>query len=871
MNKQEINGDRSVQISEVRDSNIEITIDGTPRVLPLERPRLSVGPNPSPARLIGARAGLVDFVGRDKLLRSLEAWAGAPDPFAMQVIAGQGGSGKTRLAIELCLRLGENDWLSGFLAERPRENRLDALIETPKPRLILIDYAENRAEQLEMLLPALSDAATAESPVRLLLLIRTGALPAFDLPRRLGIRAEAVERLLEASKVIFLEKDESFPLEEREQLFALAVAALGPHVESSSTTDSPSLDQPVFESPLLVVIAAYLAASGENIPSGREQLLDGLLTHERRYWGSSATDLAADDALLDRIVALATLMRSESESQASALLKVVPDLGDATTERRNRLARWVQAQYPGSGWWNPLEPDILGEHLIASCFADQPGVLRDILDTDAPAALIRPLEVLTRAATDHPRLAATVGSVLSLALPHLTEVAVAQAKSIGAADLFFGDTIPVAAALALLVPVVDLEVESVLTAIQTLPGDSNLVLADLATTLYGVYVEGLRAAADGSEPDESASQLAIALNDLGNRLSAVGRIDEALDAATEAVQVCRSLRSQDRRADNARLALALSNLSNTQSEVGLLDEALASVTEAVQIDRKLGLEEPGVELEAFSTHLNTLGLRLKDVQRHEDALAAYDEALKIRRFLATKDPPDSEQSLAIVLENRSISLAAVGHRDEALASAKEAVDKWRILADSDPAAHLSSLAGSLISLSNRLSDSNHDDEGLTLEKEALEILRQLAEKYPDAYTPRLAALLNNLSATYWKLDRPNEAREMAESAVALRRRLVVLHPAAHKPELARALRNLATSLGALEQHDEALAAILEAVEIRRPLVSAQPHINAVPQVKSLRQLARYLSEAQLEEDAAIARREADHLEERYLSDPGQRE
>ncbi len=101
-------------------------------------------------------------------------------------------------------------------------------------------------------------------------------------------------------------------------------------------------------------------------------MFDELLAHERRYWKSSAEaqKLDTDGVLRQRVVALSTLAGAVDEAHAVELLRLVPDLATASSERLGRLARWAHALYPGSGWWNPLGADRIGEHLVARTFAD---------------------------------------------------------------------------------------------------------------------------------------------------------------------------------------------------------------------------------------------------------------------------------------------------------------------------------------------------------------------------------------------------------------------------------------------------------------------------------------------------------------------
>jgi hypothetical protein len=767
--EQRIRGKQNVQIQEVENSWIKITYNSVPRVLPLEAAELSIASDrPSPARLVSARAGVFGYVGRNELLTDLEAWIDSPAPFAGQVVAGRGGSGKTRLAVELCLRLREWDWLCGFLVRGDGEGRLDSLVEAPTPRLVVIDYAENRADQLERLLPQLSASASASEPVRVLLLVRTGAGRAEDIPRRLGTRIEAVERVIEGCEVRVLEGDEQLDRRERMRLFEGAVAAFGKYVDPPfPPAQAPDLGQAVFESPLMVVIAAYLAAQGEEVPSSREGLLDGVLEHELNYWREGSAELGADEHLLESMVALATLVNADSQETAAECLRLLSDLHDATAERRNRFARWVHAQYPGPRWWSPLEPDLVGEHLVARCFTKRPEVLGGAISGSKPEEITRPLEVLARAAADRSDLAQALSPILSAELARLCEVAVAEAGAVKDGDLLLGNPITAAAAIDGVVSVVMVDDEVLPTAVGLMPLRPDLVLNDLAATLTAQLVERLWRPLADADPAANAPRLAMTLNNLSLRLAEAGRHPEALEVSEESVEIQRPLADADPAARAPDLALALSNYA----------------------------------------------VRLANAERNPEALEAIEESVETYRPLADANLAAHAADLASALTNLSNRLAEAGRHPEALEAGKESVETYRPLADANPAAHAADLAMALNNLSNRLAEATHDPEALEAIEESVETYRPLADANLAAHQPDLAVALNNLSLRLAEAGRHPEALEAGEESVGLWRPLAEANPAAHAPNLAKSLNNLAALLKEAGHDEEADDARREATEL----------------------------------------------------------
>lgn len=118
------------------------------------------------------RSQRVPFIGHTAELEKLWAFMDTEQPFLWWLITGEGGSGKSRLALELCLRHQET-WKVGFLPDSSGYNRWSEW--TPKgPTLIIVDYCSLRAKEIQSIVLAL---ATREPPlehrVRLLLVERS--------------------------------------------------------------------------------------------------------------------------------------------------------------------------------------------------------------------------------------------------------------------------------------------------------------------------------------------------------------------------------------------------------------------------------------------------------------------------------------------------------------------------------------------------------------------------------------------------------------------------------------------------------------------------------------------------------------------------
>ena len=122
-------------------------------------------------------SGVVPFHRhRDGLLQRHLDWVLAEDqPIKLWLLAGPGGTGKTRLLIEVCRQLQEeHGWQAGFLqtVDNPAPE-LQALLRTACGCLIVIDYAETRAQEVADLVRT-ARSAGEQGPLRLVLLARGG-------------------------------------------------------------------------------------------------------------------------------------------------------------------------------------------------------------------------------------------------------------------------------------------------------------------------------------------------------------------------------------------------------------------------------------------------------------------------------------------------------------------------------------------------------------------------------------------------------------------------------------------------------------------------------------------------------------------------
>jgi hypothetical protein len=401
-----------------------------------------------PSRLLAPTSGAFPFVDRGAWLEGLVTWVDDPAPFGVHIVGGLGGSGKSRLAVELCRRVTIDRagyWRAGFVGSDVSAAMLSALGTMPGGRLIVLDYAETRARDVVAMLTALAPLATSLQPVRVLLLVRSprpglaGSPLAPNDPEawRASVRPigdEAANALLDDASITVLNAG-SLALDDRERLFLAAVGRLPvylgmPADTEPRPTETGFLSGSEYGEPLYVAMAAYLSLAGEHaVPHGQRALFEGVLKHEAKYWQRTAslpaTGLALNEPELRLLVALATLTDVAGEVEALELLGQVEFLrGDANALLRQRASRWLTQLYPLKGChWGQLLPDRLGEYIVAHQLATRPALVQAALSpARASAQLLRPLRTLGRACAEHADLAATVTTLLDQLLLPLIEL-----------------------------------------------------------------------------------------------------------------------------------------------------------------------------------------------------------------------------------------------------------------------------------------------------------------------------------------------------------------------------------------------------------------------------------------------------------------
>ncbi|TFH40258.1 MAG: hypothetical protein E4H01_16910, partial [Lysobacterales bacterium] len=300
----------------------------------------------------------VNFMGRRAELSGLQEFLNSERPFLWWSIVGPGGMGKSRLALELCLRNG-NAWRVGFLSDKANFSNWSDF-QPDQPTLMIVDYASRRAEELLTIISTLqSRTKPLEQPVRLLLIDRSLGDEAWEHDFWKSGR-ELYE--LDAS----LYAKESLPLKEMgpDDIWQIAKQVMDIHeyknqdreffLDRFRKIDSQSR-------PLSAAIAAEAMARGEDIATWDiTKLLDCHLVREKELFWAPAGITEEYEYLL----VLSTMMNGCSIKAVDLIFELHAIQKLFQPRKYNpEYVRVMTGRFDLTGV-PPLEPDIIGELFV---------------------------------------------------------------------------------------------------------------------------------------------------------------------------------------------------------------------------------------------------------------------------------------------------------------------------------------------------------------------------------------------------------------------------------------------------------------------------------------------------------------------------
>jgi hypothetical protein len=338
----------------------------------------------SPGALLRADYGVVPFHGRDEEIEDLYAWCVEGEPIQIRLYTGPGGMGKTRLALEICAHLRDEGWKAGFLdprLSRPVEETWPLLLRGGKPVLMVRDYAELRTERLAPLLHKM--ARHRDLPVRLLLLSRTAG----DWWGYLKREGDGVGELIRGRATRHLSLGPlALTLPERRESLETAARAFAAKLDKPVPGRLPKdLEADYFDRVLLLHTTALAAIEGVRLKSeeGEDGILDYILDRERRFWQERLRTRELPPSFfrgLGQVMAIVTLEGGvASEGRALEIFESLTFFGGRPRDLLVEAAYLLHECYPGPAglWIEPVQPDLLGEHLVMQDAPKTEGVAMD--------------------------------------------------------------------------------------------------------------------------------------------------------------------------------------------------------------------------------------------------------------------------------------------------------------------------------------------------------------------------------------------------------------------------------------------------------------------------------------------------------------
>lgn len=731
----------------------------------------------SPSLLLKAEEEFIPFAPeRFQFLQTQIEWAKTQNySICVRLLTGDGGIGKTRLALEMCKRLLKDGWTTGFLKNdfhaRSVQNFARELLQIRQPILLVIDYAETRTAELLELLIAVS-SQRFEKPIRILLLARSSGewwaqLPTYD------IRCEA---LLEGSATT---GPYSLPslyeqVSERKRAFDQALAAFAEALNVTPPCIQPDLSAEQYKSPLFLQMAALLNLLGEHT-NNAESLPQSLVRHEQRYWRKLTAKHAqpgielSNDSENSLLMSLATLIGGSPTSKAIEPIWVA---AEGRGHYLKPLFASLSQFYPGRQGLAGLQPDLLGEALVS----------RQILGAEGQALLNAVLGA--KASTPQRTHALTI---LARILLHRSDVSTAIETALAKQFVHCAKSL--------------FDV-----CIQT-PGPLSLVAEQSfkqLSTATALQVAGIL------EPNFKYEVLPLA----GLRLL----ISETLKA--QASRRCEKPRPSIK--DWHDFSNSLHVLSIANSRIGETYAAISHAKHALDIRQRLASSNPGNFESYLATSLDSYAGRLSDVGEKEQALIFSQKALNIRTILSKNNPKRFKPALAVSLNNHSNWLSDVGEISQALEFSKQALLIQEQLAKDTPELFEADFAISLNNHAGHLYDSGDTSLALNFAKKALEVRQRLAKDKPERFEANWATSLSNYATLLSDIGETDQSLDYIKESLTVHQRLAKDKPDRFEPDLAASLSNYAHILSDIGETKEALTLAKQASLIFQRLVAVRP-------------------------------------------------
>jgi hypothetical protein len=319
------------------------------------------------------------MLGREEAVQQLDEFLEYPNPFCWWAITGPGGMGKSRLALDFCLKHGQMhtneppQWEAGFVQTSQIEGQrpFDWAHWIPdRPHLLVIDYVAGRVQTVQRIISDLT-VVSRQLPhkVRLLVLERGVNQPWWQ---ELTGRTEVKEMLYQSSIDASSKSTLNLPSLTTNARWAVVQQVQQrmdkpslPDADKAKTLADIDRIDPA-NRPLFVLLTALAIANGATIDTWHQsELLDYHLKLDEMEWRKKEKD----EICLRKhknLLALATITGGLTEDDLLNLnkdWKFIPSIDDG--EFKPALyALMADVRGNGQTEYAPLEPDPYGEYFL---------------------------------------------------------------------------------------------------------------------------------------------------------------------------------------------------------------------------------------------------------------------------------------------------------------------------------------------------------------------------------------------------------------------------------------------------------------------------------------------------------------------------
>ena len=348
-------------------------------------------PNAPPSWWLDPRHRSTRFQERPELA-ALLAWAGSDDPATpvVKLVIGEGGSGKTRLAVELATRLGADGWIAGVLTVDDIERlpliakELPEVLRYRHRVFIAIDYPEGLGRELTRFLGQIP--VSGPGTTRVLLLARFGGSwwnslhPSREI-RHLIDRTPVQLSPLGADPAVAETRFTEAVQDYRLRILGPGAGQVPDSAVPAGLAEAARRHAAAVKLHALALVSVLYARDHEALPAEELTWTDPLamlVSHERKHWREAALgrlSLDCGEPMNDRILLTPTLLPAYREQDAAAAISRIPGLARRFLGEPEDIASLLRDLYPPEGasslrWWSPLPLDRLGETLLAEVLAD---------------------------------------------------------------------------------------------------------------------------------------------------------------------------------------------------------------------------------------------------------------------------------------------------------------------------------------------------------------------------------------------------------------------------------------------------------------------------------------------------------------------